>query len=116
MKAVTELFAIEGQGILVPDEDVTVTKTDVVGESLRDRNGTLHRSILRQGLTTWEFSYRVLTQQEREYMLGLLRRSPEFPFTHPEGVSMCYCKDISMDYHDASLGHWTNFRFRIEEV
>ena len=115
MKAVTDLFTIDGQGILVPDADVTVTKTDVEGERLRDRSGMLHRSILRRGLTSWAFSYQHLTQEERAYMLGLLGE-PVFRFGHPEGESLCYCKDISMDYHDATLGHWKNFRFRVEEV
>lgn len=116
MRAVTELFTIHGQGILVPDADVTVTTADVEGDCVRDRSGTLHRSLLRRGVTAWEFSYGHLTQQEREYMLELLGREPVFPFTHPEGQTLCYCKGAAMDYHDAARGHWKNARFRVEEV
>lgn len=116
MRAVTELFTVEGQGILVPDADVTVTKTDVEEAAVRDRSGVLHRSLLRRGVTAWEFSYRQLTGEERAYMLELLGREPVFAFTHPEGQSRCFCKSVTMDYHDAAQGLWKNLRFRVEEV
>lgn len=114
MRAITELFTVDGQGILVPDADVTVTCTDVEGESVRDRSGMLHRCPLRR-VTAWEFSYDTLSDQERTYMENLLSQ-PVFPFTSPGRESVCYCKGISMDYHDAARGQWRNFRFRVEEV
>lgn len=121
MRATTELFTINGQGILVPDADVTVTTAEVLADSARDRSGTLHRTLLRR-VTTWEFSYETLTDAERQYMLELLDRH-SFQFGHPgkldaaqREVTTCFCKGSAMDYHDASKGQWRNFRFRVEEV
>ena len=120
MRATTQLFMVDGQGILVPDADVTVTTTDVEGESLRDRSGVLHRSLLRR-VTAWEFTYDTLTESERQYMLSLLTREAAFLFTHPgqDGqpqATVCCCRSWSGDYHDATRGQWRNFRFRVEEV
>lgn len=121
MRATTELFTINGQGILVPDADVTVTTSEVLADSARDRSGTLHRTLLRR-VTGWEFSYETLTDAERQYMLGLLDKQT-FNFGHPghldatqKELSTCYCKGSAMDYHDAAKGQWRNFHFRVEEV
>ena len=121
MRAVTDIFALDGQGILVPDGDVTVTYADVEGESLRDISGMLHRAPLRRWVKSWEFRYDHLTQEEQTYMLSLLRREAAFAFTHPgdDGKpqrSVCCCRGWSADFHDAARGYWRNFRFRVEEV
>lgn len=118
MRAVTELFTIDGQGILVPDSDVTVTTADIEGEALRDRSGVLHRYPLRRGVTVWEFSYDQLSDEERQTMLELLHRQPVFPFTYPgkSSPTLCFCKETSARYHDAVQGIWKDFCFRIQEV
>ena len=110
----TDLFQIENQPIPIPDAPVTVTVTDIVGESARDRSGMLHRTVLRR-CKCWEFSYRQLREAQRTYLLDILAANT-FLFAHPDGLSRCYCKDISADYHDATAGVWKNFRFRVEEV
>lgn len=115
MRAITELFTLDGQGIPVPDADVTVTVADVEGDSVRDRSGLLHRTVLRR-VTAWEFSYEELTDEERSQLLELLHRQPVFPFTHPGGAADCYCREVSAQYRDAARGLWKNFRFRVEEV
>ena len=117
MREKTNLFLVDDQPILVPDADVTVTTTDVEGESLRDRSGVLHRSPLRR-VTAWEFTYERLTDEERAYMQDLLMQEPAFRFTHPDApeATVCCCRGWSGDYHDASRGIWKNFRFRVEEV
>lgn len=114
MRAKTKLFTIGGQPILVPDADVTVEKTDIEGDRVRDRSGMLHRTVLRQ-VRAWEFSYSQLTDGERTYLAGLLEANP-FQFAHPEGKSTCYCKAISAELHDGTTGLWQNVRFRVEEV
>ena len=114
MRATTQLFAVDGQEILIPDADVTVTTTDVEGESIRDRSGMLHRAPLRR-VTAWEFSYDTLNELEWQYMMDLLRQ-PVFRFTSPGRESVCYCKGTAAEYHDAARGRWRNFRFRVEEV
>lgn len=114
MRAKTDLFTIGGQPILTPDADVSVKKTDVEGDSVRDRSGMLHRTVLRQ-VRCWEFSYSRLTAGERSYLMGILTAGA-FQFAHPEGESTCYCKEISSEFHDATAGVWQNFRFRVEEV
>lgn len=110
----TDIFTIDGQPIPVPDADVTVKKTDVEGESARDRSGMLHRTVLKR-VRSWAFSYRQLTGAQRTYLMELLKPGV-FQFTHPEGESLCYCKDISADFHDATADVWQNLRFRVEEV
>ena len=123
MRAITELFTLDGRGILTPDADVTVTTADVEGDSARDRSGVLHRAVLRRGVTAWEFTYDTLTDAERQYMLELLMGEAVFSFTHPgkadagkQETSLCCCRGWSMDYHDAARGQWRKFRFRVEEV
>ena len=121
MRATTDIFALDGMGILVPDGDVTVTYSDIEGDSLRDASGWLHRAVLRRGVRTWEFCYDHLTQEERQYMLMLLRRKDNFSFTCPNDLgepttAICCCRGWSADFHDAARGYWRNFRFRVEEV
>ena len=114
MRDITELFTVDGQGILVPDAPVTVQLTDIEGESARDRSGMLHRTVLRR-CKSWEFTYSRITDENRQYLLTLLTPGV-FPFTHPQGESTCYCKEVSADFHDATAGVWKNLRFRVEEV
>lgn len=110
----TDIFTINGQPIPVPDGDVTVKLTDIQGDAVRDRSGMLHRTVLRR-CKSWEFSYRELTESQRQYLLGLLQPGV-FQFTHPQGESTCYCAQITARYHDASRGLWHDLGFRVEEV
>ena len=114
MREKTNLFTIGGQPILVPDADVVLKKTDVVGDSVRDRSGMLHRTVLRQ-VKSWAFSYSQLSGEERDYLVGILPAGT-FQFKHPEGESLCYCKELSSELHNAAAGVWQNFRFRVEEA
>ena len=110
----TDIFTINGQPIPVPDADVAVKRIDIEGESVRDRIGMLHRTVLRQ-VRSWEFRYSRLTNENRQYLLNLLTPGM-FQFTHPQGESTCYCKEISSNFHDAAAGIWHDLRFRVEEV
>ena len=110
----TDIFTINGQPIPVPDADVAVKRIDIEGESVRDRSGMLHRTVLRQ-VRSWEFRYSRLTDENRQYLLNLLTAGM-FQFTHPQGESTCYCKEISSNFHDAAAGVWHDLRFRVEEV
>ena len=110
----TDIFTINGHPIPVPDADVAVKRIDIEGESVRDRSGMLHRTVLRQ-VRSWEFRYSRLTDENRQYLLNLLTTGM-FQFTHPQGESTCYCKEISSNFHDAAAGIWHDLRFRVEEV
>ena len=110
----TDIFTINGQPIPVPDADVAVKRIDIEGESVRDRSGMLHRTVLRQ-VRSWEFRYSRLTDENRQYLLNLLTAGM-FQLTHPQGESTCYCKEISSNFHDAAAGVWHDLRFRVEEV
>jgi putative aminopeptidase FrvX len=102
----TDIFTINGQPIPVPDGDVTVKLTDIQGDAVRDRSGMLHRTVLRRGVTAWEFSYERLTDEERRCLLELLNREPVFRFCHPgqPDGTRCYCKGTAARYHDAARG------------
>ena len=115
MRDITDLFTVDGQGILVPDAPVTVQLTDIEGESARDRSGMLHRTVLRR-VRSWEFTYGRLTEEERSYMQTLLMGEAAFRFVCPDGECLCCCRGWRMDYYDATQGQWQNFRFLVEEV
>ena len=110
----TELFTINGKGIYVPDAPVTVTLTDIEGESARDRSGLLHRTVLRR-VRAWEFSYGQLTEDQRAYLVQLLSAGT-FQWKYPDGEGLGFCRGWSADYYDAAARLWRNFRFRVEEV
>lgn len=114
MRAKTKLFTLAGKQILVPDAGVQATVTDVVGDSVRDRSGMLHRTVLRR-VRGWTFRYSQLTNAEREYLLSILPAGT-FQFVHPEGKCTAYCQELTSLLQDGNSGIWEDVRFRVEEV
>lgn len=114
MRAKTKLFTLAGQPILVPDADVDAKLTDIVGDSVRDRSGMLHRTVLRR-VRSWTFRYRQLTNAERQYLLSILPAGT-FQFVHPEGKCTAFCQELTSRLHDGNTGLWQEVQFRVEEV
>lgn len=114
-----EDYQIDGVPLLIPDADVSVSRSDLEsGDSGRDESGVMHRIVMRQRVNTWSFSYAVLTAEEYRYMEALLAGKPEFTFTYPDAdgtVKSCqaYCAADSITYHNAKLGLYKNYKFDI---
>lgn len=113
-------YKIDGVPILVPDEDATITRTDLDSDdSGRDEAGYMHRIMLRSRVRTWEFNYSHLTAEEYSYMKALFDGKSEFEFTFTEdsvtSATICYCSNDSITYRNAKTGQYMNFKIRIIE-
>ena len=114
-----EDYLLEGQPMLIPDADVTITGTDLdASDAGRDESGVMHRIRVRKRVKTWGFQYFALTKEEYQYLQELLSRNAVFDFTHtlPDGTRetcRAYCSNDSISYQNARLGLYRNFRFNI---
>ncbi len=123
MRRFAKQFRINGQPLLAPDADVTVSYADLDStDGGRDESGVLHRIVLRHKLGTWTFCYNRLSEEERRYMERLFPAGESFEFTHPdrlhdrkEVVTQAYRKECSLCWHNAAMGDWRNYKFEIVE-
>ena len=116
-----EDFKIDGLPMLVPDEDVSITKTDLdSSDSGRDESGIMHRQVVRHRVKTWGFNYAALTKEEFQYMESLFAGKTDFAFTYRDldgylVETRAYCSNNSITYHNAKLGLYKNYKFNIIE-
>ena len=118
----TDLFAIDGQPMLMPDADLPLCAEDLEAvDSGRDESGVLHRFVVRQGMPHWDFSYARLTREEYAYMESLFAGKATFQFTYPSAadgsrqqITACRGKH-SILWHSAADGQFRDYRFRISE-
>lgn len=122
MRPKTHLFAVNDIPMLAPDAPVRVSYEDIAGDDTgRDLSGILHRSVVRYGVATWEFTFTNLTDEEKRYLEQLFPRAPSFLFTCPgrdgglQEIS-CYRSHWSLLWRDATRGLWSELKFRISEV
>ncbi len=122
MRAVTDLFQIDGKPLLVPDQDVSFSYEDLDSYSAgRDEGGYMHRSVARYKVGSWTFSYSHLTEEERQYMERIFPAAPTFAFIHPDrvtgapAVSTCYRSRYSLSWRNARTGIWSGYGFSIIE-
>ena len=81
---VTGQFRINGAELLVPDENVEMTFTDIeCGDSDYDESGFYHRMVQRHRVGSWRFSFSRLSQEEYAYLVRILPQSGVFTFTYP---------------------------------
>lgn len=121
MRKTTDLFLIDGQPILAPDENVEISAKDIdTSDSLRDESGYLHRFVARQGVGEWSFSYGWLTGEEYTYMEGLFAGKATFQFTYPDcadggqpRVITAYRSKHRILWKSAAAGQFCNYGFRI---
>ncbi len=115
MRKLTELFLIDGQPMLAPDEDMAVSVEDVeASDSGMDESAYYHRFVVRRGLGRWQFFYKELTEQEYAYMESLFAGKDSFRFTHPfseNGTVTAYRKKQEVQWH--SLNRLRNYQFSI---
>lgn len=121
MRALTELYQIDGRPMPVPDADPDLSFTDLdASDSGRDESGVMHRIVVREKVGSWGFVYSSLTDEEYAYLTGLFAGKVTFAFTHPRPgssaetqVSTCYCSSYSIAWHNARRGLWRNLKFNI---
>lgn len=123
MRNVTELFAVNGKPLLVPDGDATVSYEDLdSADSGRDESGVMHRIPVRYKVASWNFSYSHLTEAEKQYMESLFPDGADFEFTHPDRMdaavsvtTRAYRSKYSISWKNARTGLWSNYGFSIIE-
>lgn len=121
MRAYDTNFLIDGQPILVPDEDVTVSYEDLdSSESGRDESGFMHRIVLREGLRKIPLSYGFLKAEEYLYMEDLFRGKTAFEVelvdsNGDSSVFMAYRSKHSITIRNTRTGLYTNYNFNIIE-
>lgn len=123
MRGTTDLFQINGQPFLPPDEDVALSFEDLdSSESGRDELGFMHRVVVRYKVGTWSFEFSHITQEEYTYMLGVIPKAPSFTFTHPKQTdctetesTTAYCSKYGIVWHSARTKDYRNFKFNIIE-
>lgn len=120
MREKTMLFQIDGQPMLVPDQEVTLSREDIDSAYAgRDESGVMHRIPVRTKVGSWGFSYGYLTGEEYAYLEGLFGDKPTFTFTYP-GLSgpveaVCYRSKYGISYKNVRTGLWKGYSFNIIE-
>ena len=117
----TELFKINGQPMIVPDEEVEVSYEDIdAADAGRDQAGFMHRIPVRSKVASWSFVYSYLTEQEKQYLESLFGDEATFTFTHPSRQdantpeqTLCYRSKYSLSWKNARLGLWRDYSFSI---
>lgn len=123
MRALTQLFQINGLPMLIPDEEVEVSYEDIdAADAGRDQAGFMHRIQVRNKVASWNFIYENLTEEEKNYMEALFGDGATFTFTHPDRVdaqtlrqTLCYRSKYAISWKNAALGLWRNYSFTVIE-
>lgn len=123
MRAKTDLFKINGQQMLAPDEEVSVNYEDLdSSDSGRDESGFMHRTVVRYKVGSWKFEYSALTEEEKKYMESLFPNAATFQFTHPSRADSskpetteCYRSKFGISWKNAKTGMWSGYSFSVIE-
>lgn len=123
MRAKTDLFKINGQQMLAPDEEVSVNYEDLdSSDTGRDESGVMHRTVVRFKVGSWKFEYSSLTEEERKYMENLFPDAATFQFTHPSRADSsktetteCYRSKFGISWKNAKTGLWSGYSFSVIE-
>ena len=118
----SDLFMVNGEPFLTPDEDVGFSYEDLdSSDSGRDESGFMHRIVVRYKVGTWSFEFASITEEEKRYMESLFPDAPDFEFTHPDRLTgnpvttTCYRSKYSITWRNAKTGLWRNYKFNIIE-
>lgn len=117
----TELYQINYQPMIAPDQDVAMSFEDLdAAQSGRDEAGFMHRVVVRSKVGVWEFSYSHLTGEQYRYLLSILPASGSFTFTHPSPAdstvmqeTQAYLSKYSVVWHSARTDTYRNLKFSI---
>ena len=123
MRKKTDLFLIDGQPMLVPDENMEISREDIdASDSGRDESGFMHRFVVRYGVGKWAFSYAHLTQEEYAYMEALFQGKDTFAFSYTDCSgggkkvnTLAYRTKHGISWKSAATGEFRNYSFNIIE-
>lgn len=118
----TELFTVDGQPMLVPDGDMSLTEEDVVSsDSGLDESGVYHLFGVRKDVKSWDFSYSRLSREEYACLEELFAGKDTFAFGFASAldgsrqeVTACRSKR-SILWHSAADREFRDYKFRITE-
>ena len=111
-----ELFLVDGQPMLIPDEGVEVRYEDIDAAAAgRDESGVMHRIPVRHNVCSWTFSYDRLTKEEKAYMDSLVAGKATFRFTCDGETKTCYRSGVTVTWQNAKTGLWRGYGFTIIE-
>ena len=114
MVATTNLFQIDGQPMPIPDEEIRVRYEDIDAAAAgRDESGVMHRMPVRQNVASWDFSYGVLTDEEKLYLDTLFAGKATFTFTCNGKNYTCYRSGVTVSWVSARTGLWRGYGFTI---
>lgn len=123
MRNKSNLFFIDNQPLLEPDEEVGFSYEDLDDSSSgRDESGAMHREVIRFKVGKWEFSYSHLTEEEKNYIESLFDGKATFFFKRPARLdsssteeTLCYRSKYSLTWKNARTGLWNGYKFNIIE-
>lgn len=121
ISGLTQLFQINGQPMIAPDQDVAMRFEDLdAAQSGRDEAGFMHRIVVRSKVGVWEFSYSHLTGAQYRYLLSILPTGGSFTFTHPSQQdaavledTQAYLSQYGVLWHSARTDTYRNLKFSI---
>ena len=114
-------FLIDGQPILVPDEDISISYEDLDSEeSGRDESYVMHRIVGREGVKKIPLSYAFLNRDEYRYMESLFKGKPSFRVEcrdeSGEPLSfIAYRAKHSITVNNVKTGLHKNYNFNLVE-
>ena len=121
----SEHFFVNGNPLLVPDENVSFTYNDLdSSDSGRDESGYMHRTVIRHKMGSWKFEYSNITDEQKEYMESIFGNHTTFQFTHPGRIKTyphdletteCYRSNYGISWKNARTGLWSGYSFTIAE-
>ncbi len=123
MNTVSDLYQIDGEPLLAPDEGVSMSFEDLdAADAGRDAAGFMHRSVVRYKVGVWNFQYSHLTHDEYAYMRSRMPQSGTFTFTYPDPCDhtarkscKAYLSGFGVTWHSARTNTYRNLKFSIIE-
>jgi len=115
----TQLFLIDGKPVLVPDEGLSLGRTDTeAADSGYDESGVYHRFLVGQGVEHWDFAYEQLTAAEYAYMEGFFAGKNTVQFTCPGETAArtvtAYRSKHTVRWQSAADGTYRDYRFWVQ--
>jgi hypothetical protein len=117
------VFLIDGQPMLLPDEDMEVSFEDLDSASAgRDQSGVMHRIVVRHKVGKWNFCYSRLDRKQYAYMESLFAGKSQFRFTYPSLTDpnqsltvTAYRSAYGLGWRNARTGEYRNYKFSVIE-
>lgn len=116
IRAYWDACLIDGQPVLVPDEGVEISRTDLDSDdSGRDESGVMHRFPVRQRVNTWTLPYGSLKEDEYEYLKSLVDGKADFVFSYRGKTYTAYCSNDAVSVQNVVTGDYRDFKLKIIE-